>query len=76
MGFIVREKYVRVKAREKLRMAFTLIGHATERELTIIDDMDKFYKKNKYLSISQLSYLGNIVCELTRKSENARFRAC
>lgn len=74
MGFKVKQRYIRAVAREKINIALSLVASATEYELNVIDSMYKFYKKNKYLSCSQLSYLEAIIDSLSRKNTNVRFR--
>lgn len=74
MGFIIKEVKASRLINKKINEAFSFIGQATEKEITVIDSMRKFYKRNKYLTEAQLSYLEVLVDGLKRKNVNARFR--
>jgi len=62
------------EARKRLDTALSLLAVATEMEVNVIDSMHRFYRRNKYLSVSQLTYLNSIIDGLSGKRSNVRFR--
>lgn len=66
MGFIIKRKFMNDIARVRFRDAFSLLHKATEQQVSVIDDMNKFWKKRKYLSRNQIIYLDIIIGELKK----------